>query len=102
MNRLREIIKNKTTKGRQYYKYIKYPEIDVSVDDVYMISKVGDRVDSIAYNFYNDPDLWWVIVQANPNKLKRDTYFMPPGIQLRVPINIDIIIEDFEKLNQRI
>ena len=102
MNRLSEIPKKSTKEGREYYKYIKYPDIEISVDDVYVISKIGDRIDSISYNFYNDPDLWWIIVQANPNKIKRDSFFLKPGIQIRVPINIDNILEDFENLNQRV
>jgi phage tail protein X len=26
----------------------------------------GDRLDLIAYNYYNDSQLWWVILDANP------------------------------------
>tara|TARA_Y100001973_G_C5135096_1_gene299867 strand:+ start:627 stop:935 length:309 start_codon:yes stop_codon:yes gene_type:complete len=101
MNRLAEIEKKFLNGGKEYYKYIKYPDIAVSVDDAYVISKVGDRIDSIAYNFYNNPDLWWVIVQANPNKIRRDSFFLKPGIQIRIPANINNILEDFEKLNKR-
>lgn len=29
----------------------------------------GDRLDSLAHNYYGDPRLWWVIAQANPGLL---------------------------------
>ena len=28
--------------------------------------KVGDRLDRLAKEFYDDPRLWWVIAEANP------------------------------------
>jgi hypothetical protein len=28
--------------------------------------KVGDRLDRLAYHYYNDDRLWWRIVDANP------------------------------------
>ena len=49
--------------------------------------------------YYQNPDLWWIITKANPNKIKRDSFFMPIGIQIRIPINIEDITSDFEKLN---
>ena len=37
--------------------------------------------------------------KLNPNKLKRDSFFMPVGIQIRIPINIDSILYNFERIN---
>ena len=31
--------------------------------------KAGDRLDALAQEFYDDPRLWWVIVEANPQVL---------------------------------
>ena len=39
-------------------------------------------------------------MKANPNKLRRDSFFMPVGIQIRIPANLDFIIRDFENLNK--
>ena len=47
-------------------------------------------------------DITIMVKRANPNKIKRDSFFLKPGIQIRVPINIDNILEDFENLNQRV
>jgi hypothetical protein len=101
MDRLRRIgIRNDSIKKNQrYYKNIEYPKISIDSDDIYILSRVGDRLDSMAYDFYKDTTLWWIISKANPDKISRDSFFINPGMQLRIPQNIEKIIEDFEKLN---
>ena len=98
MNRLKSIIKKTGSRGR-FYKYIKYPEVPLSCDDIYVITKTEDRLDLLAEQFYGDTSLWWIISIANPNLVKRDSFFVPGGIQLRIPANRQSIIEDFNRLN---
>ena len=100
-NRLRNIFKNKDpdTK-RQYYKNIEYPEIPVTPQYIYIISKSTDRLDLLAHDYYNDSHLWWVISKANPDKIQRDSMFLKVGLQIRIPTNINEIYQKFEKLNQ--
>jgi phage tail protein X len=43
----------------------------------------GDRVDTIAYDFYGRADLWWMIADANPEYL--DWFDLAPGAVLRIP-----------------
>ena len=107
MNRLRHIKKKKATtsntisNGKTYFKYIKYPEIPLSIEDIYITSKIGDRVDMIAYRFYGDDSLWWCITTANPNIIKRDTFFIKPGLQIRIPLDVESIQDDFERINTK-
>ena len=100
-NRLRyiKIKKDPNTKNR-YYKNIEYPEIPISPNDVYIISKTTDRLDLLANDYYNDYKLWWVISKANPDKIQRDSLFLNPGLQIRIPSNIEEIYDSFEKLNK--
>ena len=98
MNRLKSIIKKTGSRGR-FYKYIKYPEVPLSFDDIYVITKTEDRLDLLANQFYGDTSLWWIISIANPGLVKRDSFFVPGGIQLRIPANRQSIIEDFNRLN---
>ena len=72
--------------GREYKKNTLYPDIPVSENDYYIISSMGDRFDILAEQFYKDMHLWWIIAAANPN-VRRDTLFITPGLQLRIPIN---------------
>ena len=100
-NRLRYIeIKRDQTTNNRYYKNIEYPEIPVAPNDVYIISKSTDRVDLLAFYYYNDEKLWWIISKANPGKIKRDSFFIDPGLQIRIPSNVEIIYDEFEKLNR--
>ena len=100
-NRLRNIkIKRDQVTKNRYYKNIEYPEIPISENDVYIISKGTDRLDLLAFDYYNDIKLWWVISKANPNKIQRDSLFLNPGVQIRIPSNIETIYNAFEKLNR--
>ena len=100
-SRLRKIKINRdqTTQNR-YYKNIEYPEIPVSPNDVYIISKAADRLDLLARDYYGDVNYWWVISKANPDKLKRDSFFIDPGLQIRIPFNAESIYNDFLNLNK--
>ena len=101
MDRLSRIQRKKDliTKNR-YYKNIEYPFIPVDISDIYIISRVGDRLDQMAFDFYQDPNLWWVISKANPEKIKRDSFFMTPGKQIRIPQDLTPILEKYKKINK--
>ena len=83
----------------RYYVSTRYPEIPPSISDVYVLTQVGDRLDKLANNYYQNPLLWWVISRANPNKVRRDGLSLEPGIQIRIPSNIERILNEFENLN---
>ena len=100
-SRLRKIKINRdqTTQNR-CYKNIEYPEIPVSSNDIYIISKATDRLDLLANDYYGDVRYWWVISKANPDKVKRDSFFINPGLQIRIPSNVENIYNDFLNLNK--
>jgi len=102
MDRLNFIKKVKGTNNKRTFKYIKYPEIPLSVDDIYATTLIGDRLDLIADQFYNDVDLWWVVVTANPDVIRRDSFNLMPGLQIRIPDpnRIGSILKSFEQLNK--
>jgi hypothetical protein len=52
-------------------------------EDVYIISHLGDRLDTIAYDYYGDPSFWFVI--AIVNNLGRGSLSVPPGLVIRIP-----------------
>ena len=101
MNRLSYIDIIKNNKGTRYYKHIKYPVIPPSVYDVYIITTVGDRLDLLADQFYRDVSLWWVISMANMEKIKRDSFGLKPGLEIRIPHNPRGIFKQFQKLNKK-
>ena len=76
----------------------RYPNIPLSFSDNYFITTEGDRLDILAEQFYNDSTLWWVISIANPS-INQGSYYVTPGTQIRVPTNIDSIIQTYKSLN---
>ena len=101
-NRLKFIPRQKGSNNKRVFKYIKYPNIPLSIDDIYAITIDGDRLDLIANQFYNDVDLWWVIATANPDVIRRDSFNLKPGLQIRIPDpnRINTILRSFEQLNK--
>lgn len=98
-NRVSNIkIINERGKNR-YYKPIKYPEIPLSIDDLYVVTTSGDRLDLLADQFYGDVRLWWIISTANMDTIRRDSYSVKAGIEIRIPYNTQDILQEFEMLN---
>jgi|TARA_R110001592_G_scaffold273382_2_gene540288 hypothetical protein len=106
MNRYSEtqrLTENKGTlrRGRvEYTNVAQYPLIPLSGNDIYAITEFGDRLDNLAYQFYGDVSLWWIISTANPNKIPFDSLFIPIGTQIRIPQNTTSIVDNYNTLNR--
>ena len=85
---------------KRYYKALKYTEIPISINDIYITTTSGDRLDLLANQFYKDVDLWWIIAIANPNIVRRDSFNLKGGLELRIPADKDEIIQNFSELNE--
>lgn len=80
------------------YRTVKYPEIPLDENDIYVTTVQGDRFDILALQYYQDESLWWVISTAN-DSLPQNSLIIPEGIQLRIPANVSIIIQNYNTLN---
>ena len=85
--------------GSTYYRTTLYPEIPLSGDDIYIMTDFGDRLDILASQFYKDVSLYWVIISANPQNINFGSIFLPPGTQLRIPMDMNSIIISYNNLN---
>ena len=83
--------------GSQYYQTNIYPEVMPTDTDYYIITTVNDRLDLLAYDFYQDSTLWWVIASANA--LPGDSMYPPVGIQLRIPVDLQTILNSYNSSN---
>ena len=101
MNRLSFANKINLPKTKTFYKRLKYPEIPLSMNDIYVTTIIGDRLDLLAQQFYKDVDLWWIIAAANMNIIRRDSFGLDPGLEIRIPFDFNKIMFDFEKLNEK-
>jgi hypothetical protein len=88
----------KTSDGIRLYKTTLYPQINPQIDDIYVITDRGDRLDNLSYEYYKDSTLYWII--SISNNIPQDSIFIPVGTQIRIPQNIENILKDFESLNQ--
>lgn len=82
--------------GIRVYQTTYYPEIKISDNDVFILPKEGERLDSLAYKYYGDVSLWWVIAKANGIK---GVAVPPIDEPIRIPGDITNIIENFNDLN---
>lgn len=87
-----------TQTGKRYYKNKIYPEIPLSEEDSYIITTIGDRLDTLSQMFYKDVKYWKVISFVNNNVTKGSLY-PQPGTQLRIPSNINDVITSFLAFN---
>jgi hypothetical protein len=74
-----------------------YPKIPIQDSDKFINVIHGTRVDNLAFQFYGDISLWWIIARANDLngvEMRLDT-----TKTYRIPIDINSILEDFTKLN---
>lgn len=97
MKRYRDIEVRTTEQERTYRANPIYPEIKPTADDLYIISTVGDRYDTLAQKFYGDSRLWWIIASAN--KFTKASLNVEPGLQIRIPNDKLKAIESFNQLN---
>jgi phage tail protein X len=99
MGRYSKIPKRRNISGTEFYSTTKYPEVAVSDNDLYVITEQGDRYDLLADQYYGDSTLWWAISSAN-NGSQQNSYYVPQGVQLRIPANIQGLVNNFESVNQ--
>lgn len=91
-----QIVKTDASSNRYYVNNV-YPDIPYSENDSYVITVLGDRLDILAFNFYGETSLWWVIASAN--SLSGDSIYLTPGTQLRIPSNVMGILNDYKLIN---
>jgi hypothetical protein len=87
-----------STFGNQYYVNNIYPDIPISDTDQYVITVLGDRLDLLAQDIYGDVSLWWILASAN--SLPGDSLVPPIGAQLRIPSDIQSIVNSYDSINR--
>ncbi len=88
------------TKGskKQYLESTIYPIVKASDTDLYIISEKGDRLDLLANKYYGDQTMWWIIATAN--NINDATFYVEPGIQLRIPTDTAKVLTDLQNINK--
>jgi len=97
-NRYEKIQILKSDSGKRIRKTVVYPKIPKKADDIYIVGIQGDRLDNLAYKYYNDSLLWWIIARAN--YLGKGDLSVPIGKQIRIPADSLSIIQEYNELNK--
>jgi hypothetical protein len=77
--------------GKEVYVSKLMANIPDDINDIYIRTTIGDRLDIIASTFYNDASLWWIIAEAN--NIHDAPIGLRPGIVLRIPVNYRNILQ---------
>ena len=85
--------------GKRVYKITQYPPIPISDTDIQVISNETSCLDDMAYKYYGDPTLYWII--GNANNLGKGRLSVPPGLNIRIPIDVNGIVNEFNRLNSQ-
>ena len=83
---------------RRVYNTLLDPYIPQSVNDIYVITTFGDRLDTLAFHYYDNEQYWWMIAASNP-QLRKDSIYLEPGIQLRIPADANSILKLYQTEN---
>ncbi len=89
----------KSLDDKQMYVTVKYPNIPLSENDIYILASSIDRYDKLALDYYGDTSLWWIISTAN-NNLPQNSLFLPLGSYVRIPAGYLDILEKYNILNE--
>ena len=78
--------------GRTVYRSKIYKNIPKRNSDIYIVTQGGDRLDTIAHQFYGDSSLWWIIASAN--NIHDATFAVKEGTTLRLPEDYRSVINN--------
>lgn len=71
-----------TVRGVSFWELDNLPTVPIQPTDFYIVVNITDRIDNLAFSYYGDPNLWWVIALAN------DLYLLPTDLQVGSTIRI--------------
>ena len=76
-----KIIKDKT--GKRKYSTVISTSPPPGPADTFILTTGIERMDKLAYDFYEDATLWWIIADAN--QLQKGTLYVEANTRLRIP-----------------
>lgn len=83
--------------GNRYFRPTIVPNIPLQDSDIFMFPREGERFDTLAQKYYGDSTLWWIIAKAN--ELNNGKLALDPDQKIRIPMNIDTILDSVRLSN---
>lgn len=76
---------------------VPFVEIPAKSTDRYEIYRKGQtRLDQLSYQYYDDPNYAWLIMQANPQYGSME-FAIPDGSELRIPFPLNSTLSDYQE-----
>ena len=83
------------------YKRVPFIKVPESPTDCFTYYKAGKtRLDLLSYQFYNNPNYGWLIMQANPQYGSQE-FKIENGAKLRIPYPLESAIQGYENELQK-
>lgn len=73
--------------------FIEIPVRDTDYYESYYFGKT--RLDILSYNYYDNPDYGWLILQANP-QYGGNEFSIPDKARLRIPYPLSTVLEGYK------
>ena len=83
--------------GKRVFKPTMYPRIPIRDSDIFIYPKFGDRLDNLAFKYYKDVSLWWIIAKAN--NLDEAHIGLNVEKQIRIPMDTKPIISKLKEMS---
>ena len=83
--------------GVEYLNRSEYPVIPIRDSDIIINGKFGQIFDQLAFQYYGDQELWWIIARANNQS---DSMYLVIGKEYRIPQEIGLITQQLRELNK--
>ena len=74
---------SKTDSGKRYFETVIPQEVSLTGNEFIHEARIGDRWDSLAYRYYRNASLWYVIAKANT--AANGSIFIKPGTLVTIP-----------------
>ena len=76
---------------------VPFIEIRKKDTDIYIEYVRGEtRLDNISFEYYNDPNFGWLILQANPEYGSLE-YLIPDRAELRIPFPLELTLAEYKE-----
>ena len=95
-NRYNNSLIQKDVNGKRKFSTTIIPVPNISIDDAFIQTNAIERLDLLAYKFYGNSALWYVIAAANG--LGKGSLIVPVNSTLRIP-SITNIQKQIETIN---
>ena len=74
---------SKTIEGKQYYTSLIPSNVPQDTFQFTVVTRMGDRFDNMAAQYYKDASKWWIIAKAN--NMVNGSMFIEPGTRIIIP-----------------